>query len=238
MVFATPEDAEYLNERFDIYGGLPRTRDGVEKMVRAMISGYDSIAVELPSVTLPAALFEALRKLSTKYAALAEGGIRKETSEQKAATVSKNLTRANGEKLMRRVYHRAVAYWGDDDPRMLEIGLMPKSSIGTPGEPEEPGPENWDDPPTGFSMSEGPPGFANTSATLHPDADGAGIYLVEGPLGEEVQPVMSPTPAEPQVPLPYGLPINDGVRTWVWICAVKNGVLGQVTGPEWIEQTL
>ena len=101
-----------------------------------------------------------------------------------------------------------------------------------------PAPENWDDPPTGLKVKEGPPGFANISAILHEDADGAGIYLVEGPLGVSAQPVMSPTPAEPKVPLPFGMPINVKVRSWIWVCAVKDGVLGQVTGPEWIERTL
>ncbi|MCK5833679.1 hypothetical protein KAH81_08420 [bacterium] len=99
MVFASDADAEYLNERFDIYGGLPRTRDGVQKMARAMITGYDSIAVELPSVTLPASLFEDLRTLVTEYAAIAEDGIRDELAEQKAATVVKNEVRRRGEKL-------------------------------------------------------------------------------------------------------------------------------------------
>ncbi|MCK5833680.1 hypothetical protein KAH81_08425 [bacterium] len=39
-------------------------------------------------------------------------------------------------KLFQRLYHRAKSLWGDDDPRLFEIGLMPKSSIGTPNEPE------------------------------------------------------------------------------------------------------
>jgi hypothetical protein len=104
--------------------------------------------------------------------------------------------------------------------------------------PVPPTPENWDDPPTGLTLKEGPPGFANISATIHADADGAALYVAEGPIGSDVQPVMPPTPAEGQVPLPYNLPINDEVRTWIWICAVKDGVLGQVTGPEWIERML
>ena len=131
--------------------------------------------------------------------------------------------------LMTFVFGAAKLVWGNDDPRLRDLGLVPKSEIWTsgmpvPGEPEPP--ENWDDPPTGLTLKEGPPGFANISATLHEDADGAGIYLVEGPLGVSAQPVMSPKPAEPKVPLPYGMPINDKVRSWIWVCAVKDGVLG------------
>ncbi|MCD6501673.1 hypothetical protein J7L01_03655, partial [bacterium] len=110
---------------------------------------------------------------------------------------------------------------------------------GSSGEPEEPeAPENWDDPPTGFTLKEGPPGFAQISAILGEGADGAALYVAEGPEGDDAQPFMPPEPAEPQVPLAYLQPINEGVRTWIWICAVKDGVRGNVAGPVWIERTL
>ena len=112
------------------------------------------------------------------------------------------------------------------------------SSGGSSGGGEPPAPENWDDPPTGLTAKEGPPGIANVSVILHEDADGAAIYVAEGPLGEDAQPIMPPDPAEPQVPVPYLLPINPGVRSWIWVCAVKDGVNGQVAGPVWVEPTL
>ena len=87
-------------------------------------------------------------------------------------------------------------------------------------------------------MKEGPPGFAQISAVLGEGADGAAIYLAEGPEGDDAQPIMPPEPIEPQVPLSYLLPINDGVRSWIWICGVKDGVRGNVAGPVWIEPTL
>ena len=156
MVLASGHDKEYLNERFDIYGELPRTRQGVQIMVRAMLTGYDSIGVELPSVTLPAVLFEALRTLSGEYTNIAEDEIRDEEAEKKAATVLKNEVRRRGEKMFSRLRHRAISLWGDDDPRMLEIGLVPKSMIWTEGSGEpEPGVEGvpWPGPMAGFEVN-------------------------------------------------------------------------------------
>jgi len=99
-------------------------------------------------------------------------------------------------------------------------------------------PENWDDILTGFTVKEGPPGDANVSVNLHPDADGIRIYVAEGPLGDDNQPEKPSEPVEPQVPQPYFLPISAGVRSWIWICAVKDGVEGPISGPLWIEPTL
>jgi hypothetical protein len=136
MVFASDPDKEYLNERFDIYGELPTTREGLVKVARTMLTGFDSIDVELPSVTLPDSLFESLRTKLTALTAISEDDIKDELSEQKSATAAKNVLRTlTGERLLRRVYHRAVAFWGDDDPRLLEIGILPKSQIWTPGMP-------------------------------------------------------------------------------------------------------
>ena len=114
------------------------------------------------------------------------------------------------------------------------------SPYGMPGGGEDGGeePENWDDILTGFTVKEGPPGDANVSVNLHPDADGIRIYVAEGPLGDDNQPEMPLEPVEPQVPQPYFLPISAGVRSWIWICAVKDGVEGPISGPLWIEPTL
>ena len=145
MESATPETVEYLDERFDIEDDIPRGRKGFLKMAEFMVSAYDAILVEHPDVTLPATKFEELRALVIALDA-AMKAIGRELAEQKSATVSKNVLRkTTGEKGMRKCFHRAVAYWGDDDPRMLELGLVPKSSIWTPGQPE---PEEPEEPPT------------------------------------------------------------------------------------------
>ena len=145
MEFASEDTREYLDERFDIEDDVPRDRQGFLKMTEFMVSAFDEIAVEHPDVTLPPSKFEELRTLNGELRA-AMKAIGKELAEQKEATVSKDtLRKTTGEKLMRKCHHRAVAYWGDDDPRLLELGLVPKSSIWTPGDPE-PG-VDWPDWP-------------------------------------------------------------------------------------------
>ena len=136
MESATPGTVEYLDERFDIEDDIPRGRKGFLKVAEFMVSAYDAIGVEHPDVALPATAFEELRTLVAELLAAMEA-IGRELAEQKEATVSKNVLRTTvGEKGMRKCFHRAVAYWGDDDPRLLELGLVPKSSIWTPGQPE------------------------------------------------------------------------------------------------------
>lgn len=135
MEFASERTREYLDERFDIEDDVPRSRKGFLKMAEFMVSAFDAIAVEHPDVELPPSRFEELRTLVDELHAAMEA-VGKELAEQKEATVSKDVLRnTTGEKLMRKCYHRALAYWGDDDPRLLELGLVPVSSIHTPGEP-------------------------------------------------------------------------------------------------------
>jgi len=116
------------------------------------------------------------------------------------------------------------------------------SHYGLPGgtsDPEDPpAPEKWDDPLTGLTAEEGPPGVANISANVHEDADGIRIYVAEGPQGVSAHPIKPSVPVEPQVPQPYFLPISAGVRSWIWVCAVKDGVEGPIAGPVWVEPTL
>jgi predicted translin family RNA/ssDNA-binding protein len=190
MVFASGEDAEYLNGRFDIYGELPRTRHGVTEMVRAMVNGYDSIGVELPSVTLPDVLFEDLRTKLDDYVSYQEDGVKEEIADRDAAAVFKNNVRAKGEKLMRKLKHRAFSLWGDDDPRLWEIGLVPKSSIGTPSEPE-PEPVEFTATVTRVDVGEWdfwcsrPEGVEDAKIDLLMLPDGPMIVLIEQMLVEE-----------------------------------------------------
>ncbi len=156
MEFADSGTVEYLNERFFIGEDLPKNNKGFIKMLEYMVKAKEALAVEHPDVTLPDAPFDALKLSVAAFDAnLAATG--KELADQKAATASKNVLRKTmGEKLLRKCFHRAVAYWGDDDPRMLELGLVPKSQIWTPGSGEpEPGVEGvpWPGPMAGFEVN-------------------------------------------------------------------------------------
>jgi len=124
---------------------------------------------------------------------------------------------------------------GEDMPD----GFWTDSMWGLPGGGEEPTPEppeNWDDPPKNFTVTKAIVGKAmHIDATLHPDVSRAALFIAEGPLGDSTVPAMPVTPQEPSVPVPYDMDIKQNVRTWVWICSEKDGELGQIAGPEWIE---
>jgi hypothetical protein len=189
MEFGGTGAVEYLNERFFIGEDLPKNNMGFIKMLEYMVLAQETLGVERPDITLPDAPFDALKAavaaFDTKLAATG-----KELSEQKAATASKTVLRkTRGDKLLRKCFHRVLAYWGDDDPRMLEIGLVPKSSIWTPGMPEpgEPGTETpWPGPIEGLTVEIDPIGNILLNWKKVATAVSVIIYKSESPIGSIV----------------------------------------------------
>ena len=64
--------------------------------------------------------------------------ISEEISQRRETTVEKNIEREKGNKYLRRVFHRAISFWGDNDSRLLELGFVPKSTIWTDDKPHSP----------------------------------------------------------------------------------------------------
>jgi DNA polymerase V len=48
---------------------------------------------------------------------------------------------ADGNQILRRVFLRAISYWGNDEPRLLELGFVPKSEIWIKGKKPKEAPE-------------------------------------------------------------------------------------------------
>jgi len=107
---------------------------------------------------------------------------------------------------------------------------------GGEGGGEEPGPESWEDEVANLVVVEGVGHAASIRGDVHPDADGVAIFLAEGPMGDGTVPVRPVDPIEPKVPsLPFDMPVAFNVRVWLWVCHVKDGAWGAITGPVWIE---
>ncbi len=223
MEFASDPTREYLDERFDIEDDVPRGRRGFLKMAEFMVSAFDAIAVEHPDVEIPSSRFEELRTLVDELHA-AMKAVGKELAEQKEATVSKDVLRkTTGEKLMRKCYHRALAYWGNDDPRMLELGLVPVSSIWTEGDPEPGEPELpvFPNPPVTFKLTLRVDG---TIEVVWTGVAGATHMLLEKRKQGEIDwsLVMNGLPADPEEILPYIDPyISPGI--WEYRMIPMNG---------------
>ena len=131
--FADKGTVTYLEDRFDMFAGLPNSRGDMIKVVRDMLVAYDNIGVEHPDIALSAVLFGELQTLFDSLIAIGDT-LEKEYAEKKETTTNKNVLRiGTGEKLMRWVFHRAKSYMGDDDPKLLELGFVPVSMIWTPG---------------------------------------------------------------------------------------------------------
>jgi len=128
--FADETTKKYIEERFELGQKVPKRRADFMKMAKNMIEAFDTIAVELPDVLLPPVPFERLRE---KFALLntALDKVLRERAERKAATSRLKLVRGECAKTLRRVYLRATSYWGIDEPRLLELGMVDKSGVWT-----------------------------------------------------------------------------------------------------------
>ena len=145
-------------------------------------------------------------------------------------------------KLLRFILTGAHLVWGNEDPRLVELGFQTASGVWTPGQPEpgepEP-PENWDDAPTDFTVTKTAVGDSiDIKCGLHPDADGINVYHAEGPYGGGGVIPLRPASAEwVEAPMPLQVDVAYNMRHWLWVCAVKDGVEGAFAGPLWIEFT-
>jgi hypothetical protein len=134
MLFLSAGTVEHLNELYDVDGGLPDNRADMLKVADIMIKGFDKMGVELPAVELIESLFTELETLRDSVKTIMDK-VPDDLRESRLATYAKNTLRDQGEKLLRQVFHRAVALWSDEDNRLLELGFVPKSMIWTPGQP-------------------------------------------------------------------------------------------------------
>ena len=115
----------------------------------------------------------------------------------------------------------------------------PWGTVSGGGGAEEPGPEppeNWDDEPTGFTVTKSPLGDSiDINCVIHTEADGINIYHAEGPFGGGAVPVRPNTPEWAGVPMPMQVDVAYNKRHWIWVCAVKDGEEGDFAGPLWVE---
>ncbi len=140
MQVAEAGTAEYMNERFNIHGGAPDRREDFINEADEMIDSYTNILTEHPDVTLAPALFDELTALIAALRVAKNAVPIERAQESEASVVKRVLMETTGYSILRWVFNRAKSFWGDDDPRLLELGFVPKSMIWTPGSGEpEPG---------------------------------------------------------------------------------------------------
>jgi len=123
------------------------------------------------------------------------------------------------------------------DSRLDNYGfeVWDKPTYGGGEEPEPVPPENWDDAPTGFTVTKSIGDSIDINCAIHPDADGINIYHAEGPFGDDTVVARPGSPRWANVPMPMMVDVAYNTRHWIWVCAVKDGVEGAIAGPLWIE---
>ncbi len=120
----------YVEERFELDKKVPKDRAGYVAMAENILEGYSALPVEQPDFYVPPPPFEALETALNELKSALET-LSRERAEARAKKSEHRRMRAKGENIMRNIYHHAIAFWGDEDPRLLELGLVDKSGIWT-----------------------------------------------------------------------------------------------------------
>ncbi|MGC9315436.1 MAG: hypothetical protein ACP5G4_07385, partial [bacterium] len=120
----------YVEERFELDKKVPKDRAEYVAMAEMIMEGYSALPVEQPDFFIPPPPFENLETALNKLKEALER-VSRERAEARAKKSEHRRMRAKGEDIMRNVYHHAVAYWGKDDPRLQELGLVHRSGIWT-----------------------------------------------------------------------------------------------------------
>jgi len=133
-----------IGDAFDIDGDLTKGFFNLTENTRKLLNGQTKLVDLGAPWTLPAVMVAKLTYGLTVVESFADTA-EDEHGEKLKATDDIYTARTFGENLLRNIFRWVVANWGDDDPRMLEFGFVPKSQIWTPGTPE-PGTPEWPGP--------------------------------------------------------------------------------------------
>lgn len=121
----SPEDTDYLLQRFDMDARLPDERGDFVQMARQMVEGSRSIATERPDIDLAFELFEDLQQGLIQLEDILEDIPQEKLETAEDPDYTKDYVRGRfGEPIYQWVYNRAVAHWGEDDSRLAELGFV------------------------------------------------------------------------------------------------------------------
>lgn len=120
----------YIRERFDLDKKVPRRRAEFVAMAENILEGHSVLPVEQPDFAVPDAPFNRLQAVLDKLRPALDS-ISRERAEARAKTSKLQRLRKKGEKILQNIYLRAIAHWGAEDKRLLELGMIYKSGIWT-----------------------------------------------------------------------------------------------------------
>ncbi len=131
-----PALGHYLESVFLLGQRIPRRNTVFAEFARDMLTAFDNLPAEHPEIAMPAEPFEILRTLVAALEA-ADKTVLEIRALKQMATFEKVELRRRGESMFRRVYRRALSFWGDDASKLIQLGIVPKSEIWTKKRVEE-----------------------------------------------------------------------------------------------------
>jgi len=229
-------DEHDIRRDFGIKGKIP---GGVEAMIdlgRQMAAINAKYIVELSPYALPAAPFEEIGTVAEDLSSALDAR-KVEHREQMHVGKLKEIERKLGDRLLSRAFNWAVAVWGYDEPRLEDLGFVPKSQIHTPGDPE-PGEENpFPNPLTGLNAVINELGHPSVKADMQSGAVAYNFFVVETLIGEPIG--ERPFEAEWKVisePSIMDTQHTPGTVKTYWACGVDEfGVEGEFCDPVSVE---
>jgi len=233
-----------IDDAFDIDEKLSKGFFNLTENTRKLLNGQAKLVAMTAPWTLPAAMVTNLTDGLAAVESLADAA-EDEHGEKLKATDDIYTARSDGEHLLRNIFRWVVANWGDDDPRMLEFGFVPKSSIWTPGdpepgEPEEQLPEIPDKPEGVYAnfMTE-PVTAMLVGCGKYGEHTGFDVVRAVTPAG------VTETPTRPEELFATNIDvineplldtdIDPGYRYWYWVRARNGDEVGEWSEVVWVE---
>ena len=224
-------DKRMIDDAFDIDVKLRKNVAILATATKALLEGQEKLVEIGAAWGLPAGMVTNLTDGLTAMETSFRDG-KKKHGEKLKATEDIYDARETGEMLLRNIFRWAMAVWGEDDNRLLELGCVPKSQIWTPGmpepgEPEEPVfPEKFENFEAKFQSEPSPMNVVGWDQ--YADCDFARLFRAKVLIGEAA-------PERPSLVWQDDItenPIADtnvepGFAHYYWVCAVKDGVEGE-----------
>ncbi len=214
-----------IRKAYGLLEKIPQDIEGKIELARRMNEQNQTYIDAVSPFALPAADFEELAAKGIETRTAVDGQA-KEILDVYHMNKMLEMERKRGNRLLSRGFKWIVAAWDDNDERLFAFGMLPKSAIWTPGDPDEPGVVNWDDVPTGVGIKLiklGDNEFFVFSADPYTGNTGMDVRVAWGETGGAV----AEMPGEDtltNVPfaIQYDCEIKHGMTVYVWVRARKD----------------
>jgi len=218
-VLMTYQDDDDAMEKYGIKGRTPRTEESLLSAIQQWRKTHDEFVAEADPRVIAESIVAKMESDADEFDNLWRTAVT-EKKEARLAFDSKQEIFSRDTDNLRLVYMLAKMAWGDDDPRLHELGFVPSSEIWTPGQPDPELPV-FPNPPEIFTLSLRADG---TIEVVWTGVTGATHMLLEKRKQGEIDwsLVMNGLPADPEEILPYIDPyISPGI--WEYRMIPTNG---------------